>query len=117
MSSQPRTIKFSKHWGSWAKGYLNLAEIGLRDFKGRKNLGRTSRFSSTPKIFSLQQGSTLVACVWNIKHGLELIIKGLGINIDKKFWAKHDVGFLLNDLESKLKGLVIQKHVDVLGER
>ena len=106
--------KFEKHWGSWAKGYLKLAEQGFLYFKNQKKIGRKSFFKKSKKIYSLENGSMIIASIWNIKHGLELIIKGLGITLDKKYWYAHDLDFLLKDLDNKLKDHCLKKHIDFL---
>jgi len=104
-----KNIQFNRHWGSWAKGYLKLAEQGFLYLKNQKNIGRKSK-----PTYLLEDGCLIIASIWNIKHGIELIIKGLGINIDKKYWQKHDLNDLLNDLEKKGTNLYIKKHIDVL---
>lgn len=109
-----KEIEFNKHWGSWAKGYLKLAEQGFLYLKNQKNIGRTKFFSEQQSIYTLEKGSIIIASIWNIKHGLELTIKGLGIGLDKKYWQKHDLNYLLNDLGKKSAGLYTKKHIGVL---
>lgn len=111
---QIKKIKSDKHWGSLAKGYLKLAEQGFLYFKNQEKIGRKRFFKKSEAIFSLENGSMIIASIWNIKHGLELIIKGLGVTLDKKYWYAHDLNFLLEDLESRLKGHCIKKHIDFL---
>ena len=105
---------FNKHWGSWAKGYLKLAEQGFLYLNSQKNVGRKKLFSGKKPIYLLEDGHFVIASIWNIKHGLELIIKALGINLDKKYWIKHDLEYLLNDLDQKIKNFCIKKHLDLL---
>lgn len=103
-----KRIIFNKHWGSWAKGYLKLAEQGFLYLNNQKNIGRKKLF------FGLEDGHLIIASIWNIKHGLELTIKALGINLDKKYWIKHNLKYLLNDLDQKIKNFCIKKHLDLL---
>lgn len=107
-------IQFNKHWGAWASGYLRLAEQGFLYLKNQKNIGRKKIFSDEKPLYLLEDGMLIVASIWNIKHGLELIIKALGISINKKYWQKHNLNYLLKNLEKKSTDLYIKKHFDVL---
>jgi len=109
-----KQIKFNKHWGSLAKGYLKLAEQGFLYLKNQKNIGRKKLFSDKKSIYLLEDGNLIIASIWNIKHGIELIIKGLGINLNKEYWQKHDLGFLIVDLENKLKQYCIKRDLNLL---
>lgn len=108
MKGNLKKIKSEKHWGSWAKGYLKLAEQGFLYFKKSK------------AKHSLENRAMIIASIWNIKHGLELIIKGLGVTLDKEYWYKHDLykhdlDFLIKKVEKDiLKDHCIKKHIDFL---
>lgn len=114
--NKPKRIMFHKHWGSWAKGYLKLAEQGFLFLNNQKNVGRKKLFPRKETIYllELEDGHLVIASIWNIKHGLELIIKALGINLDKKYWIKHNLEYLLSDLDQKIKNFCIKKHLDLL---
>lgn len=113
--TKEKVLKFNKHWGIWAKGYLNLAKQGLLYFKNQRNLGKIKHFENQPKaLFNLEDGTMLIASIWNIKHGIELLIKALGIYLDKRYWKKHELDFLLKDLEKKIKNYCIEEDFDML---
>ena len=114
INKQEKDIQSNKHWGLWVGGYLKLAEQGFLYLKNQKNIGRRKLFSREKPFYLLDDGMLIVASIWNIKHGLELIIKGLGISINKKYWHEHGLNCLLNDLEEKSTNLYIKKHIDVL---
>lgn len=110
---EPENIKFNKHWGSLAKGYLALAEQGFLYFKNQGNIGKKDNQNSK-KLFELEKGCMIVASIWNIKHGIELLIKGLGINLEKKYWHSHDIDFLIKDIEKKFGDYCVKKHLLIL---
>ena len=115
--NEPKNIQFEKHWGSWAEGFLKLAEKGLLYLKNQKNIGKVKWFKNQPKkLFDLGIGHMIIAIIWNIKHGIELLIKALGINLNKQYWKKHDLDFLIKDLELKMKDFCIEKHFQLLEQ-
>ena len=114
---QLKQILSNKHWGSWAKGYLKLAEQGFLYLNNQKNIGRKKLFQEKEPIYSLENGHLIIASIWNIKHGLELIIKALGINLDRKYWIKHNLEYLLNDLDQRIKNFCIKRRAKYLGLR
>lgn len=116
----PSTIVSPKHWGSLAKGYFNLAEIGLKSYKDKSNIGKeiiaTHPTIKIPLKYCLKDGNTIIACIWNIKHGIELMLKSIGIFLDRKYWGKHDLDFLLKDIESKLQPYNVGKYLTKLKQ-
>jgi len=117
--SKPKQVqvKFNKHWGSWAKGYLKLAELGFLYLKNQQNIGKKKWSRNQPKaLFSLGDGSMFIAAIWNIKHSIELTIKGLGIQLDKKYCMGHNLSSLLVDLEGKLKPHCLKRDINLLSK-
>lgn len=101
--------KSKKYWRSWAVGFLNLAKIGLKSFETKKDFGKEYAINSK-KIYGLKEGHTIVAIIWNIKHGIELLIKALGVQIDREYKYEHDLALLIKELDSKLKKLSLRKN-------
>lgn len=104
----------NKHWGSLAMGYLKLAEQGFSFLQGQKNMGRTQLFKKTKAIYLLEDGNLVVASIWNIKHGLELVVKALGTEFNKQYWHNHDLLFLFSDLKDKIISHSLKRDLDML---
>lgn len=51
----------------------------------------------------------LLAIIWNIKHSIEISIKALGINIDRKYMKIHNLNTLINDCEKRIKEHCLQE--------
>lgn len=100
----PKDIWSNKYQGTFAWGFLEIAKISLLNLKKRKNIGKEKLFPELKKeaMYNLHDKGLWIAIIWNIKHAVELIIKTIGIQIDKKYWKKHDLDFLIKDLELKL---------------
>lgn len=103
-----------KHWGSLAMGYLKLAKQGFLFLKRQKNIGRTKIFKNTKPVYLLENGNLVIASAWNIKHGLELVIKALGTIFDKQYWHNHNLEFLFSDLEKKITRYSLKRDLSML---
>lgn len=110
---QELTITVNKHWGAWAKGYLKIAELWFKYLQEQPHIGRT-KYPFNSLQYNLTDWSLIVASIWNIKHSIELLIKWLGIQIDKKYLTSHNLNFLVNELETKIKSLCIDTHLNIL---
>ncbi|MBT3349544.1 hypothetical protein HN393_04500 [bacterium] len=64
----------------------------------------------------MQDGGMIVAAIWNIKHGIELIIKGLGIKLDKKYFKHHNTSSLMEDLDNKISKVCTKRDLKKLKE-
>ncbi len=103
----PKIAYSKKYQGTFIYGFLEIAKISLLDLKKRKNIGKEKWSSEQKKaLYNLRTKGLWIAIIWNIKHAVELIIKTTGIQIDKQYCNKHDLEFLMKDLESKLDGKV-----------
>lgn len=111
---KPKEIKSDKHWGSLAKGYLKLAEQGFLYIKNEAKNDKKLFDKKSKVIYSLENGSMIIASIWNIKHGLELIVKALGVNFNKQYWNEHDLLLLFNDLKIKIVYFSLDREIAIL---
>ncbi len=77
-------------WLNFANSFLDLALVGLLDYKKRKKV----------KI--------LIPVIFCIKHGLELWLKGLLLQVNGCFDQKHNQVELFNDIENFLSNCDIK---------
>lgn len=101
----------NKDWGSLAKGYLKLAEQGFLCIKNEKKINFPEKSGI---LCSLEDGSLIIASIWNIKHSLELIVKALGLKFGEQYWCEHDLLFLFNDLREKINKFSLKRDLDML---
>jgi len=91
-------------WIWYVLSYLSIARISLEKLKidqyPKKTIGDKAIYFDK---------FVLIAVIWSIKHAIELIIKSLGIMIDKAYLQSHDCKMLARDLREKLKPLNIYK--------
>lgn len=92
------------YWGCFAKGFLEIAKNNLKTMK-KDNIVPRQTFSQGKPLYSITDSGLWLATIWNIKHGIELIIKSLGIDIDEKYWRTHDLEELISDLETRIKDI------------
>lgn len=89
-------------WIFYAMSFLGLAKIGCRELIDQKyrdgNPLMENSLYGTEKFL-------LIPILFNFKHALELFIKGAGVSIDGNYWNKHDLDYLLKDLEPRVKNL------------
>lgn len=105
-------------WFFYANSYLGLARIGCLElikqgYREKNSLINDLLYGSEYSQLKL----LLIAIFFNIKHALELFIKGAGVNLDKKYWEEHDIDFLLADLEKRIKSLNIFKNKDEISSK
>jgi len=88
-------------WIWYALSYLSVARISLERLKNDEY---------KEKIFQerliYKDKFALIATIWNIKHAIELIVKSLGIIIDKKYLVSHNCKMVAEDLR---RNPVLQK--------
>lgn len=97
---------FSKshyEWLFYAEGYLGLAKIGCLELLNqyyRDNKSLTDDLLYGSEVSDLQL--LLIPIFFNIKHSLELFIKGTGVALDKKYLKDHNIDLLLKDFRVRL---------------
>lgn len=102
------SVKLSQYeWIWYAKSYLSLARIGIEELK-RQNYIRKISFEFR---FSYENKHLLIPIIYNLKHAIEIIVKSLKIQIDKKIIKSHNIFNLYNALQESIKkiGLKIEK--------
>lgn len=95
---KPQRIKFyngSVQFLNMANSYLDLADIGLKSFINTKK--------------SLRKPVLLIPIIYSVKHGVELYLKALGVQINMGFWKTHNKETLYNDIERQIEYLVAYK--------
>ena len=104
-SLKKETTRLSKYdWMMYARSYLKMAQIGIEELKNQKYID-----PGLDRIFFYEEKLILIPVIWNLKHAIELIIKTLGITIDKQYFTEHNLDILKVDLEKSLKELGIEK--------
>ena len=100
-----KVIKLTKYdWYIYAISYLKMAEIGIEELKNRNYVKR-----GFDEIFFYENKWLLIPIIWNLKHAMELVVKTLGITIDKQYIREHDLAMLSDDLNQLLKKIGIEK--------
>ncbi len=102
--------------GVFFYGFLNIAKNSLNELKKRKNIGKMIWFPRKQKkpVYHLTDLGLWVAIIWNIKHAIELLIKTLGIQVDKEYLKTHDLDSLMKDLEERLEDKTRKKSINQL---
>lgn len=93
-------------WIFYALSFIGLAKIGCRELIDQKHRDRSSLAEDL--LYGTEESNSrllLISVFFNIKHALELFIKVVGVNIDRGYWKEHDLNYLLEDLESRVKNL------------
>lgn len=112
MSEKEQIKKASAEKWNWffiAKSYLALAYIGIKEIKEKK-------YCKEPNVLwrvSLQiyDGKLLlVPVLWNLKHGIEIILKSLNISINSEYIQEHNLSKLVESLQISLKNLGINNN-------
>ncbi len=94
-----RITNLSKYeWMSYATSYLSMARIGIEELISQNYIRKTS----FEHLFSYENKGLLIPIIYNIKHAIEIIVKSLGININKQYLISHDLNDLANDLKIKM---------------
>lgn len=104
----------NKHWGSLAQGYLKIAEQGFLYLYNQSNLGKKVSSDKNKDLYRLEEGNLIIASIWNIKHGLELVVKGLGTRFNKQYWNNHDLCSLFQDIRLKIEDYCLKRDLDIL---
>ncbi len=107
-----KEVKSAKHWGSLAKGYLLLSEQGFLYLQSKKQSGNFHVGSNVK--YSLEDGNMIIASIWNLKHGLELVVKSLGVYFDNQYWNDHDLLSLFNNVKNKIIYNSLERDITVL---
>ncbi len=91
-------------WIIYAQSYLKMAEIGVRELEDQNYVKR-----GMDRYFFYENKLLLIPIIWNFKHAIELVIKTLGIAVDKQYLKNHDFVELRDDLKQSLQKLKIKK--------
>lgn len=105
------------NWFFIAKSYLALAYIGIKEIKEKK-------YCKKPNFLWRISGQIydgkllLVPVLWNLKHGIEIILKSLNISINSEYMSGHDLPKLEKYLQASLKKLGINEitYINELSE-
>lgn len=93
-------------WINFTNAYLALARIGIEELCGRKYINKKHPFEN---IAIYENKVLLIPIIWNLKHAMEIIIKSLGIAIDKEYFNTHNTDDLMADLKQRIQALKIFK--------
>ena len=97
-------------WLFYAMSFLGLAKIGCKELIDQKYRDRKPLTENL--LYDTESRFLLIAIFFNVKHALELFIKGLGVIIDRNYRNIHNLNDLLKDLEIKVKELFKNKKDD-----
>ncbi len=102
-------------WFFYAMSFLGLAKIGCRELIDQKY--RDKDFLTEDLLYDTESRLLLIPIFFNFKHALELFIKAVGVNIDSNYWNEHDLDYLLEDLESRVKNLFKNENKNEVFQR
>lgn len=105
-------------WIFYAMSFLGLAKIGCRELIDQKYRDGSPLMEDL--LYGTKESNSrllLISIFFNIKHALELFIKGVGVNIDGNYCNKHDLDYLLKDLESRVKNLFKNRNDDKVFQK
>ncbi len=114
---QPKAVKMETALMPYVHGFLSLAEDGLAVFLSEEDCGKQKWFDDQDRaMYDLFDGGKIVTIIFNIRHGIELLLKNISAKKDGVFLPSHDLGKLLLDVESKLQGFCLDEHLVFLKE-
>jgi len=112
---QPKAVKMETALMPYVHGFLSLAENGLDALLLEDDCGKKKWFDEQDKaMYDLWDGGKIVAIVFNIRHGIELLLKNISAKKDGVFLPSHDLGELLLDVENKLQDFCLDEHLALL---
>lgn len=121
-TSVHKNMKKSKQthyeWTFYFMSFIGLAKIGCREFIDQKYRDRNSLTQDL--LYVTEESNSrllLISIFFNLKHALELFIKEVGVNINRKYWNKHDLDYLFKDLESRVKDLFNNRKDDKVFQK
>jgi len=86
-------------WGSFAIGYLSIAELAFLEILNRKHNENNSDFDAQ---------DIYIPALFNLKHGIEVLLKALGIEflnkdiLDQSDYS-HDIDEIFKKLRDRIK--------------
>lgn len=95
----------------FVQSYLCLAKIGLKELTSR-NYARKTSFEYS---FCYENKWLLISVIYNIKHAIEIVVKSLGVSIDKQYLKSHDLNALISDLKVKVPQIKKQDKINELA--
>lgn len=101
-------------WLFHALSYLGLAKIGCEELIYQKYKDKNS-LTENYLLYDNEESNSkllLIPISFNIRHSLELFIKGMGVNIDRNYLHTHYLNDLFEDLELRVKELFKSKKHD-----
>lgn len=105
-------------WLFYAISFLGLAKIGCKELIDQKH--RDKKSLTEDLLYGTKESNSrflLISIFFNLRHALELFIKGVGVNIDGNYWNTHDLDNLLKDLESRVKNLFKNRNEDKVFQK
>ncbi|OGQ22329.1 MAG: hypothetical protein A3I05_09515 [Deltaproteobacteria bacterium RIFCSPLOWO2_02_FULL_44_10] len=112
-----KVIKIETALMPFVHGFLSLAEGGLNALMLEDQCGKKKWFDEQDKaMYDLFDGGKIIAIVFNIRHGIELLLKNISVQKDGKCLSSHDLNELLLDLENKIQDFCLEEHLDFLKE-
>lgn len=101
-----KKINCSYHrWIWFAYSYLALTEIGLEKLK--EGINNPNNIRSIKDYFAFRKKYLFIPIIYNLKHALEIILKGLNIQANNEYIQTHDA--IIN---KKALQLIISKFSD-----
>ncbi len=102
-----KSSKTHYSWLFYAEGFLGLAEKGCKElihqnYKDKRSLNDMLLYGDKYS----QSRLLLIPIFYNIKHAVEIFIKGTDIGLDSKYWHSHNINYLMGNLESRVKDFV-----------
>lgn len=93
-------------WPVFAQSYLYIAKLACQELLSQRK-GKHSKNSDAE--FPYTTSDLFVSILFNIKHGLEVFIKGLGVFAYGEYNEKlHDIQELFTDVKRRISGMSFQ---------
>lgn len=96
----------------FTKSYLSLARIGLEELENEKYI-RKIQFEYD---YCYKNKLLLIPVLYNIQHAIELIVKSLGVSIDKTYLFTHNKEDLIQYFKDTMPKIDKKNKVEKLVE-
>ncbi len=111
MKKEEAFIEPKYRWIFYAKSYLVLARIGIEELK-KEHYNSETQYGT---YWAYRCCLLLIPSIWNLKHGIELIVKSLCVSAGKGYLQSHDLKELRKELEDGLEGIKNKKYISDLA--
>lgn len=98
--------KLKDDWIIFSQSYLQIAKLACQELIEPKHNKRHN--DSTFWKYHIED--LIIPIIYNIKHGIEIFIKTIGLIVDNKYEEGHDIHKLFDGLKQKIEKLNLKPH-------